>query len=91
MNRLTVNSQSLLVHQIKSRGSFLVVLQQPNGERVRAKLETQHDGQRINLTLRACGTVNSTTLPLVQADKTLKYRAQRWIEDCANGRLERAA
>lgn len=91
MNRLTANSQSLLVHQIKSPGTFLVVLQQPSGERIRAQLDTEHDGTRIDLTLRACGTVNTTSLPLVQADATLKERAKRWIEDCANGRLERAA
>lgn len=91
MIRLTAVSQQLLAHQLKSPGSFVTVLQRHTGERIRAALTTERQGERISLTLRAHGTVNSTSLPAKQAETTLKRRAQRWIEDCANGRLERAA
>ncbi|AQZ96649.1 hypothetical protein ACFSB1_11220 [Halopseudomonas phragmitis] len=92
MIKLTATSRALLSAWIElTQASVTCYLQTAAGMRTPAQLRVEHQPGRVQLTLRAAGTVNSIRLPTGQAKHTLATSAQRWIEDCANGRLESAA
>ena len=92
MIKLTPTSLQLLASWIALRGRFRLFFEDPHGHRTPAELTVEPvPGTGVRFTLRAADSFNSCTLSSSTSGKPLRDRAEQWLTDCANGRLERAA
>lgn len=94
MIRLTALSQTLLPTQVSLSGSFEIRLVRENEDGstkpITATLQVHHEAKRVRCHLRAGLDLHTNTLPHAPPHQ-LAEQVTTWIEDCANGRLERAA
>lgn len=94
MIRLTALSQQLLQTQVRCTGSFCINLVRENldgsTKRLSATLQIHNEAEHARCHFRAGLEFHTLTLPHCAADQ-LAAKLAAWIEDCANGRLERAA
>ena len=94
MIRLTALSQTLLPTQMRLNSCFKVHLVRENfdgsTEPMHATLCLGQEPKHVQFNLRACGEYHTLTLDRAPADQ-MADQVTNWIEDCANGRLERAA
>jgi len=94
MIRLTALSQQLLPAQVRLTGSFEIRLVRENADGstkpMTGTLQVHHETEQVRCHLRTGLDFNTLNLPHMPPD-LLAVELTTWIEDCANGRLERAA
>jgi len=94
MIQLTALSEQLLPTQVRCAGSYSVVFaqQKPDGSTKRrdGTLQIHPEAEKVRCHLRIGLELHTLMLPKAPADQ-LTNQVKQWIDDCANGRLERAA
>jgi hypothetical protein len=91
---LTAITEQLLPAHVRCTGSFNIKLVRQNldgsTQPIMATLEVHREPKHVRCHLRAGIDFHTLTLPNVPPEG-LAQQVKQWIEDCANGRLERAA
>lgn len=91
---LTALSEQLLPTHVRLTGSFDIRLVRENADGstqpLSATLQVHREPERVRCHLRAGLDFHTQHLPKLPPDE-LAAKLAEWIEDCANGRLERAA
>ena len=94
VNTLTDLSKKLLPAQVNAGGAFSVAFTHTriygSTQQNYGTLQVHREANQLRLHLRVDGDLHTLTIPQAEANNPVA-RIEKWSDDCANGRLERAA